>query len=69
MWFRKMVNSYPETIEVSAMEAMELLLVANAVVWLGVCGYVAFLAGQTGQIRQRLQQIELKEESDARDEW
>jgi CcmD family protein len=50
------------------MEPMELLLAANAVVWLGVCGYIAFLAGQTGRIRRRLRQLELREESDARDD-
>ena len=48
------------------MEAMELLLAANAVVWLGVCGYLGFLAGQTRQIRRRLQQLELGEEGDGR---
>ena len=48
---------------------MGLLLAANAVVWLGVCGYIAFLAGQTRQIRRRLQQLELKEEGDVRSDW
>ncbi|MEF8823292.1 MAG: CcmD family protein [Desulfohalobiaceae bacterium] len=48
------------------MEATELLLAANAVVWLGVCGYIAFLAGQTRQIRRRLQQLEHREDSDVR---
>ncbi len=51
------------------MGAMELLFAANAVVWLGVCGYIAFLAGQTGKNERRLQQLELKEDSDARGDW
>jgi len=46
------------------MEATQLLLAANAVVWLGVCGYIVFLAGQTRRIRLRLEQLELKEERD-----
>lgn len=51
------------------MGTMGLLLAANAVVWLGVCGYIAFLAGQTRQIRRRLQQLEVKEEGHVRGHW
>jgi len=53
-----------QILEVFSMEGTELLLAANAVVWLGVCGYIAFLAAQTRRLRLRLHQLELKEEGD-----
>jgi CcmD family protein len=34
------------------------LLAANAVVWLGLCGYLAFLASRQKRLEQRLKQLE-----------
>ncbi len=35
------------------------LMAGNAVVWIGVCGYLAFLAQKQRRIDQRLAQMEL----------
>jgi len=34
------------------------LLAANVIVWLGICGYVAFLATRQGRLERRLKQLE-----------
>ena len=34
------------------------LLAANVVVWLGVCGYVLFVAGRQRRLERRLKQLE-----------
>ena len=35
------------------------LMAASAVIWLGIGGYLAFLAARQGEIKKRLQQLEL----------
>jgi len=34
------------------------LLAANVVVWLGLCGYLAFVAARQKRLEQRLKQLE-----------
>ncbi len=34
------------------------LLAANVVIWLGICGYLLFLAGRQRQIELRLRRME-----------
>jgi CcmD family protein len=34
------------------------LLAANVAVWLGVCGYLLFLAGRQKRLERRLRQLE-----------
>jgi len=41
------------------MDTGAFLLAANAAVWLGIGGYVAFLARAQKQLEQRLRQMEL----------
>ena len=34
------------------------LLAANVVVWLGICGYLAFVAARQNHLERRLKQLE-----------
>ena len=40
------------------MQAQTYLFFGNLVVWLGVAGYVAFLAAKSARLEQRLNQME-----------
>lgn len=39
-------------------EALDWLIAANVIVWLGLGSYVAFLAARQGKLAMRLQQFE-----------
>ena len=41
------------------METLTWVLVTSAIVWLGLGAYVAFVALQQKQLRQRLEQLEI----------
>lgn len=41
------------------MSATTYLVLANAAVWLGIAGYLAFLATRASGLRKREQQVEL----------
>ncbi|GAB7080778.1 CcmD family protein [Megalodesulfovibrio paquesii] len=40
------------------MDAQSALLIANALVWLGIAGYIAFLAGRQRVLSQRIARME-----------
>lgn len=41
------------------MSASTYIIIANAAVWLGVIGYVAFLASRSANLKKRARQLEL----------
>jgi len=41
------------------MSATTYLFIANAAVWIGVAGYLIFLAGKSAGLEKRVQQLEL----------
>jgi len=41
------------------MSATTYLFIANAAVWVGVAGYLIFLAGKSAGLEKRVQQLEL----------
>lgn len=41
------------------MSATTYLFMANAAVWVGVAGYLVFLAGKSANLEKRVRQIEL----------
>lgn len=41
------------------MPATTYLVLANAAVWLGIAGYLAFLASRAAELKKREQQVEL----------
>lgn len=41
------------------MSATTYLVLANAAVWLGIAGYLAFLASRAAELKKREQQVEL----------
>ncbi|MCA1946247.1 MAG: CcmD family protein [Desulfovibrio sp.] len=40
------------------MDAQTALMAANALVWLGIAGYIAFLAGRQRLLSQRIDRLE-----------
>ena len=45
------------------MSATTYLILANSAVWLGIAGYLAFMATRSANLRKREQQIQLLEDS------
>lgn len=43
------------------MSSTTYLIIANSAVWLGIAGYLAFLATRAANLKKRAQQIELLE--------
>ncbi|GAB7024358.1 CcmD family protein [Salidesulfovibrio brasiliensis] len=46
------------------MSAEQYLFIANALVWVGVAGYIAFLGSRTLGLSRRVQQLELLGDGD-----
>lgn len=46
------------------MSAEKYLFIANALVWIGVAGYIAFLGSRTLGLARRVQQLELLGDGD-----